>query len=214
MVCVLLDIDGTLLRGPASERLFWRHLATHGQLGWRQWIMAAAFLLRWWPIYGRHVAKKNKAYLAGLRVAEVEHIAGEFASHKLSGNMRPSILARVEQHRRAGDRLALLTGAPDFIARPLAARLDAQAYSATVCAVQGGRFGAAPPTLHPFGAEKLEQATMLCRRLDCHIKDCVAYADSFYDVPLLEAVGRPVAVHPDHRLRRLAEQRNWEIVEQ
>ena len=39
-----------------------------------------------------------------------------------------------------------------------------------------------------------------------------AYSDSYSDVPFLEAVGHPVAVNPDRRLRRIARLRGWPTV--
>ena len=39
-----------------------------------------------------------------------------------------------------------------------------------------------------------------------------AYADSYSDLGLFELVGRPVAVYPDRRLRRLAQARGWEVI--
>ncbi|MEZ4468891.1 MAG: hypothetical protein R3F43_31795 [bacterium] len=41
------------------------------------------------------------------------------------------------------------------------------------------------------------------------LADCAFYTDSFSDAPMLAAVGRPVAVHPDPRLARLARRRGW-----
>jgi phosphoserine phosphatase len=38
-----------------------------------------------------------------------------------------------------------------------------------------------------------------------------AYADSMSDLPLLESVGRPVAVNPDASLFRIARERKWPI---
>ena len=38
-----------------------------------------------------------------------------------------------------------------------------------------------------------------------------AYSDSVTDLPMLEAVGHPIAVNPDHALRREAERRGWQI---
>ena len=37
-------------------------------------------------------------------------------------------------------------------------------------------------------------------------------ADRYSDLPVLELVGHPVAVHADRRLRRLARKRGWEII--
>ena len=40
----------------------------------------------------------------------------------------------------------------------------------------------------------------------------VAYADSIYDLPVLEMVGRPVAVYPDEELAAVALERGWTVV--
>ena len=37
-----------------------------------------------------------------------------------------------------------------------------------------------------------------------------SYSDSFTDLPMLEAVGHPVAVNPDRPLARVARERAWE----
>ena len=40
----------------------------------------------------------------------------------------------------------------------------------------------------------------------------IAYSDGHTDLPLLEAVGRAVAVNPDRRLRRTAAARGWPVL--
>ena len=42
---------------------------------------------------------------------------------------------------------------------------------------------------------------------------CTAYSDSYSDVPFLEAVGHPVAANPDRKLRRLAHDRGWPVLD-
>ena len=39
------------------------------------------------------------------------------------------------------------------------------------------------------------------------------YSDSIADAPLLAEVGHPVCVNPDRKLRRLAQQRGWQIAD-
>jgi phosphoserine phosphatase len=107
-----------------------------------------------------------------------------------------------------------LTGTPDFIARPLACCVGAQAFSATECALCDGRFSSEPPLVHPFGGVKLERAQRLCDRLGWRIEECVAYADSIHDMELLSRVWHPVAVKPDRRLRIVAQRQGWDIIEQ
>jgi phosphoserine phosphatase len=43
------------------------------------------------------------------------------------------------------------------------------------------------------------------------LKHSYAYADSYSDLPLLRAVGNPVAVSPDSSLYRFARRRRWPI---
>jgi hypothetical protein len=51
----------------------------------------------------------------------------------------------------------------------------------------------------------------LAARAGLDLSGSYAYSDSMTDVPMLEAVGHPVAVNPDKELRHEAEERGWEI---
>jgi phosphoserine phosphatase len=62
-----------------------------------------------------------------------------------------------------------------------------------------------------YGAGKLERARALVHSLGSTLEQAVFYTDSITDLPLLEAVGQPVAVNPDPRLRRVARRRGWPI---
>jgi len=50
-------------------------------------------------------------------------------------------------------------------------------------------------------------------RINPTLDASTAYSDSNTDLPFLEAVGHPVAVNPDRKLRRVAAQRGWPILE-
>ena len=107
----------------------------------------------------------------------------------------------------------LLTGTPEFIGRPLAARLMIDHLRGTVCHVNNGEFTAMPPLTHPYGAAKLELARSLCHRFSSDLDKAVAYGDAAADILLLSKVGRPVAVRPDRRLRSAALKGGWEVIE-
>lgn len=212
MAVVLVDVDGTLVGAPSCERRFVGELFRRGILGPRQCAAAAWFAVLWAPRLGRHVLKKNKAYLAGLDVERVSSAAESFARNTIVPKLRPPVLARIAMHRARGDSVALLTGTPDFIARPLAAAIGVTHYTATRCATADGRFTAAPPVVHPFDRDKPMLARLLCESLGSRLEDAIAYADSAHDLPLLCAAGRAVAIAPDARLRAAAEREGWEIL--
>lgn len=214
MACALVDVDGTLLGGPSTEVRFVLHMLARRRIGWKQAAQAIAFSLRWSSRYGRHVFKKNKAYLAGLAVADVAAEAEIFVRQTVAPRLRPEILDLIAGHVTRGDTVALLTGTPDFIAEPLARLLGAHEVCATRCARQDGVYTAEPPLLHPFGDTKVVLGREICRQMRCSLSDAVAYADSIHDLPLLLQVGRPVAAWPDAALRAIALKGNWLILPQ
>ncbi len=213
MALVFMDIDGTLLRGTSCERLFLPYLQRRGLLGMRQQAAFLWFALRWLWRDGWDIFKVNKAYLAGLAVGEVETAAKEFVGDIIVPRLDAALLARLRAHLSAGDAVVLLSGAPDFIAKPLAAAVGARDAIAAVCAAEGGTFTAARPSIHPLGKHKLFFAEKYCQKNRLDIQYTIAYADHCSDRFLLERVGTAIAVHPDKSLSSLAKQRGWEIID-
>lgn len=209
---VLFDIDGTLVTGPSTERRLFRALLAAGRLGPRQLAAFAAFVPRHLPAFGADVFRKNKAYLAGLVPAELAAFVDSWLPLALADAWFAPAVARLRAHLAAGDEVLLLTGTPDFVARAIAREVGAPAWVGSRLAVRDGRFTAAPPLRHPFGRAKLELARELCRARGLALADVAAYGDSGHDLPLLEAVGKPVAVRPDDALARAARHHRWDVV--
>jgi phosphoserine phosphatase len=63
-----------------------------------------------------------------------------------------------------------------------------------------------------FGAGKVVAAEAWAARHGVDLADTTFYTDSYTDLPMLERVGRPVAVNPDPRLARTARRRGWPIL--
>lgn len=63
------------------------------------------------------------------------------------------------------------------------------------------------------GKEKLAKVQKLIEgKLGGSLKDAIFYANSHNDIPLLEKVGKPVAVNPDSKLEACAQKRGWQIL--
>lgn len=213
MRLALFDIDGTLLTGAGSERRFFLYLLRSGLLGPRQLLAGARYPLRWAPHFGRHVFKKNKAYLDALAIGQVAELARQWvATGGLEAAWYRPCVSRLREHLEAGDRVVLLSGTPDFLADAIGRRLGVSENIGSVCESRDGRFTAAPPRRHPFGAEKAVLARALSAGLGIESADLVAYADSVQDLLLLEWAGTAVAVRPDAGLRRIATRRGWELL--
>lgn len=212
MALAIFDIDGTLLAGPSTEKRFFLHLLRSGHIGPRQVLGFVWFLLRWTPRYGRHVFKKNKAYLAWLRAEDVRRLAAEWAPEALAEAWFEPCVARLRRHRDAGDEVVLLSGTPQFVAAAIGAALGVTAVIGSDCVVVNGRFRTSPPLRHPFREEKAALMASLARERGVAPAEVIAYADSVYDLPLFRVVGTAVAVRPDEELAAAAEEAGWEIV--
>jgi phosphoserine phosphatase len=107
----------------------------------------------------------------------------------------------------------LLTTSSTYLSRELAAELGCDGYLCNEMHVADGLFtgGVALPLC--FGAGKTTRAAAPAAELGVPMADCTYYGDSYGDVPVLLAVGSPVAVNPDPRLRRFARRRAWRIVD-
>jgi len=185
----------------------------HGLLGPQQILSHLAYMLCGFK-YGRHTNKKNKGYLTRMKVARMQQIGIRLVREELLAALYQPAVSRLQAHLLAGDQVVLLTGTLDFIARPLAQALNIAEVSATLCVARDGCYRLRTPSQHPFGASKAELAQGICHRLGLPLAAAAAYADSYYDLPLLERIAEPVAVRPDPRLRQIAMQRGWEIIDQ
>jgi len=212
MALAIFDIDGTLVRSPSTERRFYAELLRTGNQGPRQVAASALFLLLNAPRYGRQVFKKNKAYLAWLRRDKVQGLASSWLEAGLAGQWIGLAVSRLRMHQERGDRVLLLSGAPQFIAEGIAAELGVTECIGTRFSTRGQCFDWRAPTRHPFGVEKLAIAADYCRRAGIAPADVIAYADSRHDLPLLYWCGRPVAVCPDAELLRVAGERHWDVI--
>lgn len=209
---VLFDLDGTLLTGMAAERRLLLRLVSSGRLGPRHALAHLEFLFRYGLRHGRHTNKKNKAYAAGMSVAELEHLGAELAPTLADMLYRPA-LVRLRAHLYRGDHVVLLTGTPEFIAEPLGRLLGVGEVCASRWQSEAGRLLALPPAPHPFGEEKKRLAKQLAERRRLELSEGAAYANAIDDLPLLAAVGESVAVRPDRDLRAIAKSRGWEILD-
>jgi HAD superfamily hydrolase (TIGR01490 family) len=141
-------------------------------------------------------------------VDQLDADATEMFSHLLLAKSFPAGIRRVREHRRLGHRTVLITGALDFAIGPLRPLFDDVVCARLATRPDGtyrGELTDVPPTGEARASVLAEYAT--ANGFD--LAEGVAYADSTSDLPMLEAVGFPVAVNPETRLAALARKRGW-----
>ncbi len=212
MKLVLFDVDGTLVTQPGTELRFFKHLLRVGLLGPRQLGVAACYSVLLFPRYGRNTLRKNKSYLSGLPVSIVAEQAEQFVADTLAQCLISATVKRLREHVEAGDRVALLTGTPQFIADPLARYLGAHFALGALCARRGDQFAGGLPLRHPFNRTKVDAARQIAQQFGLPLSEAVAYGDSVNDAALFRNVRRSIAIMPGQRLRAMARAEGWEVI--
>lgn len=219
MKLALFDLDHTLL--PIDSDHAWGEYTI--AIGWRD---ADAFKQMNDQFYEDYKAGTldAAAYLRFATEAIREQGAtksiaahADFMLANIEKHIRDSALELLAQHRAAGDTLVLITATNEFVTRPIAKRLGFEHLIAVELEKDnaGWYTGATSSTLS-FREGKV---TRLLEWLAAHgktwddVTHSTFYSDSMNDLPLLEKVHTPVATNPDARLRTLAAQRGWRILD-
>lgn len=127
--------------------------------------------------------------------------------------LRPEARALVEQHRAAGDLIALVTATNEFVTAPFAEAFGIK----HLIAVQlerddQGRYTGAIRGVPSFREGKIERVQAWLEGLGAQwrgFERVTFYSDSTNDLPLLERVTHPVATNPSPSLARIASERGW-----
>ncbi len=145
----------------------------------------------------------------GAPVDDLDVLGPQLLADHILTKAFPAALRRVREHRRLGHRTVLITGALDVVVKPLGPLFDD-----VICAEMSQRDGrytgellAVPPT----GEVRAQALRDYAEAHGLDLAESVAYADSSSDLPLLDAVGFPVAVNPESRLASMSAKRGWLI---
>jgi HAD superfamily hydrolase (TIGR01490 family) len=212
----VFDMDGTLLSSNVIETYLWLRLHELDTAGrFRELARVAARV----PSLVRAERQERSGFLRaiyrdyeGADLAELETLADELlASHVLS-RLSPDAVRRIRQHRSAGQRTVLVTGAIRPLTRslePLFDHIEAAELATDVHGRCTGHLVASPLV----GESRAAWLRHWASANGADLTRSFAYADSHSDLPLLQAVGNPVAVRPDVQLQKHAKKNRWPIVD-
>ncbi len=144
---------------------------------------------------------------AGAPPSQIDADAQELLSDYLLSQSFPAAIRRIRQHRDLGHRTLLITGALDFVIEPLRPLFD-DIISAEM-GERDGRYTGGMTAVPPTAENRYQVLVDYAEANEIDLSEAVAYADSSSDLPMLEAVGFPVAVNPETKLAAIARKRGW-----
>lgn len=214
---VFFDLDKTII-ARSSTLAFSRPLYKAGLLN-RKALLKAAIAQTYYQMFGADHAQLERMrqelsrLTTGWNKAEIETLVTETVDEVVAPLVYAEALSIIDQHQRAGRTVVVISSSPLEIVEPLCRYLGLTDVIATRPEIdEEGRYTGALD-FHAYGPAKAEAIRELAIRENVSLPDSFAYSDSITDLPMMEAVGHPVAVNPDKELREVATERDWEILE-
>ncbi|MGD1012615.1 MAG: HAD-IB family hydrolase [Acidimicrobiales bacterium] len=210
------DLDKTVI-AKASMVAFGRPFY-HGGLINRRTVLRALYGEMVYLHLGASEQKLNR-----IRESVLDLIKGwrrdrvrEIVAEAIEATVEPIIFAEaadlIDMHHAEGRLVVIVSAAPDEIVIPLSRFLGADDCIASKARVdEEGRYTGSMQ-FYAFGHFKAAAIDALAAERGIDLAASYAYTDSYTDLPMLEAVGHPVAVNPDRVLNRYAREHDFEIL--
>lgn len=214
MEAAFFDLDKTIVARSSPLALgptFYRQGLIGGSALLKA-MYAQAFYLLWGASEDRMEKMREEAarISAGWEQERVREVVTEVLEEVISPLIYSEALDLIFEHHEAGRLVCIVSSSPAEIVEPLAEMLDVDMSIATRAVVKDGKY-TGELEFYCYGAAKTEAIQELAAERGIDLGDSYAYSDSITDLPMLEAVGHPVAIDPDRQLAAIAAERGWEV---
>lgn len=159
----------------------------------------------------RSASEDGMKVLAGFRVDDMRALVGDAMEPVLRPLVYDEPLHLVRRHRERGEKVFIVSATLQEIVEQIAEDLGFDGAIGSTCEIVDGVYtGRSLRAAHGEGKARAVRELAAVEGLE--LAACTAYSDSYSDVPFLEVVGHPVAANPDRKLRRIARDRGWPVL--
>ena len=213
-VAAFFDLDKTII-ATSSAFAFGKEFLNNGLITRQEaldlYLSKASYMLVGHSSEQMDASRDQLAQLVkGWDVDEVRRITTETMHNVVTPAIYREARELIEQHRAAGHDVIIISASADILVEPIAAELGVDTVVATEVEVEDGKL-TGTITQYLKGEAKAAAVETFAREHGYELARCYAYSDSATDIPMLAAVGNPVAVNPDRALRKHAMSSGWEI---
>ena len=214
MEIAFFDLDKTIV-ARSSPLALGRSFFKEGLIG-RSWLIKSVYAQLMFHLMGADEDKMTKMQNAAAKMTEgweaekVREVVNEVLEEVISPLIYAEALELMHDHRAAGRVVCIVSSSPAEIVEPLANMVQVNRFIASKPRIEDGKY-TGELEFYAYGENKVKALRDLADELGAELKNCFAYSDSVTDLPMLEAVGNPVAVNPDRELRKIADERGWTI---
>jgi HAD superfamily hydrolase (TIGR01490 family) len=215
MEAAFFDLDKTVISRSStlalSRPLYRAGMVSRGQL------LRGAYAQLVYLLVGADEGKMERLKEGMLQLtkgwdrAQVERLVEDVILDVIDPYVYAEALDLMELHRSEGRRIYIVSSSPEEVVRPLARHFGVSGVIATRAAIGADGRYTGDLEYYAYGEEKAAAVRAVAERTGIDLSKSFAYSDSVTDLPLLGAVGNPVAVNPDKELRKAAEEQGWPI---
>jgi HAD superfamily hydrolase (TIGR01490 family) len=149
--------------------------------------------------------------IEGVRVRDLQRLGPDVLAGILP-RVYPQMLRVAWEHQDAGRRIYICTAAAHELAETLAGVLGFDGGIGARSEIRDGVYTGRPHGPFTYREGKAQAMRELAAREGIDLAASWAYSDSESDLPMLRAVGHPVAVNPDATLARIAREEGWDVL--
>ena len=212
-VGAFFDMDNTLIPGPSIEIGFFRHLWEDGMVGWPELWNSFRYALRHMPPISLSPLRRNKVYLLGQDVSRIEQMANDYVELFVLPRVASRALSRLAHHKQSGHVIAVVSGSPEYLVKPLAKRLGVSLVFGAKLETQSGLYTGRVFAPLPYGEGKSRYIERVASQYNLDLSRSYAYGDSPGDFHALQLVGHPFVVNPIRGMARIARQHGWPVTQ-
>lgn len=150
--------------------------------------------------------------IAGMTEAQVATLQHAFVRDCIEPLLLDKAFALLEEHRKQGHTLLIITATNTVVTRPIATRLGVEHLIGSDAEIKAGHYTGNPVGLPAYREGKVTRLTDWLKNRAEDLSGAWFYSDSLNDLSLLSQVDHPVAVDPDPTLAAHAASRGWPVL--
>jgi 1-acyl-sn-glycerol-3-phosphate acyltransferase len=210
---ILFDLDGTLIEGQ-TQKIFLDILRDEKIVT----LYDFTLLTLWFIAYKLRIITKTKKArkfafrkLANRQVIEIEKIIETHFS-KFRNKIFHNSLEIINKFKSQNDKIIVISASIEPIVKMICKELSLDEYICTKLDVYDGKFSGNFVGIPMYGDEKINQIKNYLTHQGKKFNKIYYYNDHISDIGLMEFVDVPVCVNPDPKLRKIAIEKKWEIL--
>tara|TARA_Y100001936_G_scaffold24479_1_gene22372 strand:- start:964 stop:1611 length:648 start_codon:yes stop_codon:yes gene_type:complete len=152
-----------------------------------------------------------QAPLKNLDTTTVENLLDEFIKKNIN-DLTDDLTNELLKEAKSADKVLIASGSHDFLVKGFAKYFQIEFSIGTPVEIKKDVFTGKLSGEPTFSEGKVRAVKNWCSKNNLKIEESIFYSDSINDLPMLEACGEPIVVNPDNKLKKIATERSYKIL--